>query len=229
MRKATRVMLSTFGALVGLIGIEHAIGEALQGNIAPSGMMFPSWPGSAFFQVLGGEPAITIVPNLLVTGILASLFSLAYLTWAILFVQRKNGGLILVLLSIAMLLAGGGVFPPIFGIIIGAAATRINAPLTWWGLHLSPGWRHFLDKLWPWFFGACLISWLFMFPGLAMLSYFFGINNTNLIFILLICMFGFLLLASMAGFARDLRSQAVSPASTFDSLAAGERQSKVGI
>jgi hypothetical protein len=112
MRNATRVMVSTFGAFVGLIGIEHGLGEALQGNVAPDGIMILSWPKSALFSILAGEPAMTIIPNLLTTGILAILFSLIYLAWAILFVQRKNGGLILMLLSVVMLLAGGGIFPP---------------------------------------------------------------------------------------------------------------------
>ncbi|MEJ2597015.1 MAG: hypothetical protein P8Z00_01705 [Anaerolineales bacterium] len=205
MRKTTRVMISTFGALVGLIGIEHGTGEVLQGNLTPSGIMILSWPESAFFHVLGGEPALTILPNLFMTGILAILFSLAYLVWAVLFVQRKNGGLILMLLSVAMLLFGGGVFPPVFGILLGAAATRINAPLTWWRLHLSPGLRRFLGELWPWFFGACVISWLGMFPGITVLSYFFGVEDATLIFTLLFCMFAFLLLASIAAFSRDLQ------------------------
>jgi hypothetical protein len=216
MRKATRVLISTFGALVGLIGIEHGCGEMLQGNLAPSGIMILSWPGSEFFHILGGEPAITVLPNLLMTGILAMLFSLAYLVWAIMFIQHKHGGLILMLLSIAMLLFGGGVFPPIFGIILGATATRINAPLNWWHSHLSPSLRHFLEWIWPWSFGACIISWLGMFPGLALLSYFFDVNDTNLIFIVLISMFGFLLLASMAALARDLQGQAGSPPGALD-------------
>jgi hypothetical protein len=216
MRTATHTMISTFGALVGLIGIEHGLGEVLQGNHAPNGIMILSWPGSAFFQVLGGEPAMTILPNLLLTGILAILISLAYLVWAILFAERKNGGLILMLLSIAMLLFGGGIFPPVFGILIGIAATQINASLTLWRYHLSPGLRHVLRSLWPWFFGACIVSWLGMFPGMAVLSYYFGVNDTNLIFILLICMFAFLLLASIGGLARDLSSRATPPAGSLD-------------
>jgi hypothetical protein len=32
-------MASTFGVLAGLAGIEHGIGETLQGNVAPDGMM----------------------------------------------------------------------------------------------------------------------------------------------------------------------------------------------
>ena len=42
MISATRVVASTIGALVGLVGIEHDIGETLQGNIAPDGMMILS-------------------------------------------------------------------------------------------------------------------------------------------------------------------------------------------
>ena len=42
------------------------------------------------------------------------------------FVQRKNGGLVLILLSIIMLLVGGGVFPLGFGVIAGMIGTRIK-------------------------------------------------------------------------------------------------------
>jgi len=170
MRNVTNVTVSTFGALAGLAGIEHGIGETLQGNIAPDGIVILSWPESAFFRILAGEPAMTIVPNLLVTGVLAILFSLIFLVWATMFVQRKNGGLVLILLSIVMLLVGGGFGPPLLGIIVGAAGTRINAPLTWWRPHLSVGLRRFLEKLWPSSFAACLIAWLLLMPGSNIIS-----------------------------------------------------------
>ncbi len=177
MKSATRVTVSTFGALAGLAGIEHGIGEVLQGNIAPDGMVISSWSGSELFRILAEEPAMTIIPSLLVTGILAILFSLIFLVWATMFVQRKNGGLVLILLSIVMLLVGGGFGPPILGIIVGATGTRINAPLTWWRAHLSIGSRRFLGKLWPWSFAACIIAWLYLFPGSILLDYFFGVGN----------------------------------------------------
>jgi hypothetical protein len=79
MRSATRATVSTFGALAGLAGIEHGIGEMLQGNKAPDGMMILSWPGSALFRILAGEPAMTIIPNFLVSGILAVLSSLIFI------------------------------------------------------------------------------------------------------------------------------------------------------
>ena len=216
MRNATKVTVSTFGAIMGLAGIEHGIGEVLQGNIAPAGLMILSWPGSAFFRSEAGEPAMTIVPNLLVTGILAILFSLIYLVWATRSVQRKHAGLVLMLLSIVMLLVGGGIFPPVIGIFIGALGTKINAPLTWWRTHLSVGLRHFLGKMWPWSFGACLIAWLLLFPGISILGYFFGVNNPNLTVILIFFALGSLLLTIFTGFAHDSQRQ-TEPASS-DSL-----------
>lgn len=207
MKNATRVFASTFGAIMALAGIEHGIGEIFQGNVSPNGIMILSWPDSAFFRSLGGEPAMTVIPNLIITGILAVLVSLALLVWAVLFVHRKNGGLIMILLSIAMLLMGGGIFPPILGIIIGTVRTRINAPLTWWRRYLSVGFQRFLEKLWPWSYTACIIAWLLMFPGLALLGYFFGVNDPALILVLLLVDLGTLLSTILSGFARDALKQ----------------------
>jgi hypothetical protein len=204
MRSATKATVSTFGAIMGLAGVEHGIGEVLQGNIAPSGIMISSWPGSAFFRIQAGEPAMTIVPNLLVTGILAILVSLIFLAWATLFVQRKNGGLVLILLSIVMLLVGAGFGPPLMGIIIGAVATRINAP---WHARLSVGLRRFLGNSWPWSFIAGLIAWLLLMPGSNLLDYFFGVNDPNLVPVLFFFALGFLLLTIFTGFAHDSMQQ----------------------
>jgi hypothetical protein len=208
---ATRILVSTLGALMGIAGIEHGIGEILQGNVTPGGMMFPSWPDSAFFRIVGGEPAMSIIPNLLATGIFAVLFSLIFLAWAISCVQRKNGGLVMILLSIAMLGMGAGIFPPMVGIILGILGTRINAPLTWWRAHLSIDLRHSVEKVWRWSFAACVIAWLLLFPGINILGYFFRVNDPNLTVILIFFAFGFLLLTTFIGFAHDSQMQVGSP------------------
>jgi len=208
MRNATKVTVSTFGALAGLAGIEHGIGETLQGNRALDGIMIVSWPESAFFRIVAGEPAMTIVPNLCVTGILAILVSLVFLVWVTMFVQRKHGGLVLILLSLVMLLVGGGFGPPLLGIILGVAATRMHAPLPWWGTHLSLGSRRVLGTLWPWSFVAGVIAWLFLFPGSTILDYFVGVNNPERTMVTLIfSAFGLLLLTIVTGFAYDLQRQ----------------------
>ncbi|MHB0874408.1 MAG: hypothetical protein ACYC5O_00035 [Anaerolineae bacterium] len=97
MGKATRVTVSTFGALAGLAGLEHGIGEVLQGNVVPEGMMIYSWPDSEFLSILAGEPAMTVVPNLLVTGILAIALSLVFLAAATVLVRWRHSGLLLLL------------------------------------------------------------------------------------------------------------------------------------
>lgn len=215
MNRATRITVSAFGALVGLAGIEHGIGEILQGNIAPEEIMILSWPDAAFFRVLAGEPAMTVIPNMLITGILAVLASLFFLVWATLFVQRKHSGLVLILSSIVMLLVGGGIGPPVLGVILGLTATRIHAPFTWWRTHLPAGLRRGLGQLWPWSLSAGLMAWLAMLPGTGILAYFFGVENPPLVYALILCMFGLLFLTILAGFARDsLRQSGPLPGTT---------------
>ena len=204
-------MISTFGGFAGLMGIEHGIGEVLQGSTAPGGLVFPSWPGSRFFDALNGEPAMSILPNLLITGILAVIFSLAYTVWAVALVERNRSGQVLMALTIPMLLFGAGLFPPVLGLMVGAAATRIHAPLRWWRKHISGSVRNFLGSLWPWFFAAALLTWLLMFPGVPVMDYFLGFFNESFIFLVLGGMFLFLILAGISAFARDSLRQAASP------------------
>ena len=176
---ATRVVASTFGVLAGLGGIWHGIGEVLQGNVAPAGLVINSWTQGPIATNMGGEPGMTIVPNLLVTGVLCIVVSSAVAVWATAFVQRKKGGAILILLSVAMLLVGGGFGPPLIGILAGAAGVGINAPLTWWRNRLPAEVRRFLSGLWPWVFGICAISGVLLVVGSLILVYFFGVNNPD--------------------------------------------------
>ncbi len=208
MASATRITVSSFGALVGVAGIEHGIGEILQGNVAPNAFMFLSWPGEGPFSILGGEPAMTIVPNLFVAGIITVLLSSAFIFWAIRFIGSKHGGLVLVLLSIAMLIAGGGIFPPVFGIILGAVGTRIPVRRNGERNRLV-GLQNYAAKLWPWSLGLGLSAWLFMLPVLPLLAYFFGLpHDAGLVSSLALCMIGFMFSTIFTGFARDGLSQA---------------------
>ncbi len=148
---------------------------------------------------------MTVVPNLLITGILAILVSLILLVWATLFVQRKQGGLIMILLSIAMLLVGGGIFPPIICIIVGAVGTRINAPVTCWRTQPFTGIQRFLKMLWPWAYAAGIIAWLSALPGLPLLGYFFGVDDPALVLMILFFALGSLVLNIVTGLAYDAR------------------------
>jgi hypothetical protein len=149
MRKATSVVAATFGFLAGIAGLEHGIFEILQGNIHPVSFMFPSMgtPCNAAQVWHAFEPAMTILPNLLVAGILTVVLSFGIIFWSLVFLQRKHGGSLLILLSIVLLLVGGGFFPPLIGIAGGIAGTRINKPL---GVKPAGNLSRFTAKLWPW-------------------------------------------------------------------------------
>ena len=121
--KKLRIAASAIGIFAGLGGASHGPGEILQGNLAPSDVMIKAWPS---LTALGGEPAMTLVPNFIVAGILTIVFGLIVAAWAGVYVERKNGGTFLILLSLIMLLVGGGIIPPFFGIAAGIIGALIN-------------------------------------------------------------------------------------------------------
>jgi hypothetical protein len=156
---ATKTVASTFGVLVGLAGIEHGLLEMLQGNVTPNDIMIDAIGPEQKFWEYASEPALTIIPNFLVTGILAVIFGLLVTIWAYAFIDKKYGARILLLLSIILWLVGGGFAPILMSIFAFAAATRINGPLKWWHAHLPVNLRGFLAKLWPW----SIITYVFVF------------------------------------------------------------------
>lgn len=203
---AARIAASTFGVLAGLGGLTHGVGEMLQGNIPSNGMFIDSWTQGPIATHMGGDPAMTIVPNLLITGGLATIVSLATVAWAAAFVQRKHGGAVLILLSIAMLLVGGGFGSPIIGTLAGIAGTSINAPLTWWRTRLAGNAGRFLAQLWPWVFGVAFINGVFLFVGAIILVYAFGWGNEDLYLNSFFFAVVSLLLTIITGVAYDLQS-----------------------
>jgi hypothetical protein len=212
MRNATRVVVSTFGAIMGVAGIEHGAGEILQGNVAPAGIAFLSWPDSELFSIMGGEPALTIVPNLLITGVLAIILSTVFLIWSTILVERNNAGLVMIPLAIAMLLFGGGFFPPVLAMGIGLVGTRINAYHKWWRRVLSAASGQLIGMVWRCSLGIGATCWLLLFPGTVLAAYLLGAYNVdaaapNLVLWLAIPAFTFMLLAIFTGFARDSKNE----------------------
>jgi hypothetical protein len=203
---AVRIVASTFGALAGIGGLIHGVGEMSQGNVATSGLFIDSWTQGPIATHMGGDPALTIVPNVLITGILAAVVSLAAILWAVAFVGRKRGGTVLILLFIAMLLVGGGVGPPVVGLMAGIAATAINAPLGWWRRRFAGGAGRFLARLWPWVFGVTLINGIFLFLGAIILVYVFDWGNEELYLNSFLVAVVTLPPAIITGMAHDLQS-----------------------
>jgi hypothetical protein len=177
---AAKGTATVFGMLAGVGGLTHGIGEVLQGNVKPEGILINSWTQGPIATNMGGEPGMTIVPNFLVTGILAILVSLSVAIWSAVFVRRRRGGRVLILLSVLMLLVGGGFGPPTIGILAGVAGTGMGKPSVWWRkLLAAPGWR-FLAGFWPWIFGVAIANGVFLVIGSVILVYLFNLDNPDL-------------------------------------------------
>jgi len=199
MRRATRIIAASFGVFAGFGGLEHGYFEVLQGNVRPESIMIASMGAPCVPEEIWNacEPAMTIIPSFLVTGILAIVLGLMTMVWATAFVQRQQGGTILALLSFGLLLFGGGIFPPVIGIIGGAVGTSINTPLK---KQPGPAWR-ILAKVWPW---AIVVFFVWLFAQFV-IGYFFNeflMENAVLIPILIL---GLLVISILAGYGHDIQ------------------------
>lgn len=202
MRRATRTVASALGIFAGFGGPEHGVFEIMRGNVRPEGLLIASMgpPCNPEEVWHACEPAMTIIPSFLVTGILAVTVGLATMVWAGFFVQRKRGGLVLILLSVLLLLVGGGLFPPVIGVVAGVVGTRINVPVTRRPTRLS----RFLARLWPW----PLVTFFVWTLGQFVVGHFFNefLLNSGLFSPLMIL--GLMALAIASAFAHDIRSAA---------------------
>lgn len=197
MRKATKAVAAWLGIVAGIAGLEHGYFELLQGNTRPSGLAFPSWgPPCVPDEIWHAcEPAMSIIPDFLITGILAMLLSLILIVWAGWFVQRRHGGWIQMALSVLLLLFGGGFFPPIIAFVGGLAATQINRPLAGQPARLT----RFAAKLWPWSL-VIFVAWtLGQFP----FGYFFNDFLQSIMYISLLVILTSLPLAVYTAYAYD--------------------------
>lgn len=188
------------------MGMEHGFLETLQGHVATSGVIIDAvgrQPNSVF---QGSEPALTILPDFFAAGVLTLVAGLIIIIWAIGFIKRKNGVLVLLILSISLFLVGGGLAPLVILVITCAVAARINKPLKWWSRHLSQKARQFFAGLWPWIYIIFYIP-SFINLQIAVFGNFFGLKNTNLFSILPIFILVFLVLSIISGFAYDIQSR----------------------
>jgi hypothetical protein len=149
MRKATKIVATGFGIVAGIAGVEHGYFEILQGNTKPDSVMIASIGPPCIPEEIWNacEPAMTIIPNFLITGILAVIIGLTLLIWSTFFIQSKYGGPVLILLSFGLLMFGGGIFPPVIGIIGGIAGIKINEPIS---KKQTGSPMRLAAKLWPW-------------------------------------------------------------------------------
>ena len=207
MNEATKTIVATLGSIFGLSGMSHGFFEILQGN-TPTGGMFIAAIGEAQKMWLhGDEYAFSLIPDFLITGIVAMLVSLTIVVWSIGFMHKKHGPIILFLLFVLLLLAGGGIAQIIFFPFICLVSTRINKPLKWWRKVLPVKIHKLLGKLWP----GCLVivSFLFVFAlQIAITGFVPGMSDPEKVLSFTMLCLGLaailLPLTFVSGFAQDI-------------------------
>jgi len=207
MNHATRVIAATLGIVFGISGMSHGFFETLQGNIPTDGMYISAIGEAQRMWPHGYEPAFTLIPNFLITGIAAMLVGLAIVVWSLGFIHRKNGSTILLLLFVLLLLVGGGVAQTLFFPWIWLVSTRINNPLIWWRKILPDKIQKPLGNSWLW----CLIisSILLVFAlEIAITGFVSGMNDPEaVVSVMLLCLAAevvILPLTFISGFAHDV-------------------------
>ncbi len=203
MRDARQLTLAGMGSIVALAGFEHGLGELLQGPVAPESIMILSWPDSPFYRSLGGEPAMTLVPNLAVSGLLTMALSAALFVWVMFLVAKPYSAGVIAGLSVALLLVGGGFGPPVLGLMLAAAATRVRSPLAWWRERCPAAVRRSLSTAWPFLLAGSMAAWLAGLFGVAALDYFLHFESVAFTVGLLGTAFLLLPLALLSSMARD--------------------------
>ncbi|HMD77275.1 MAG TPA: hypothetical protein VKG86_07865 [Terracidiphilus sp.] len=209
---ATRAIASTLGVLVGIGSIDHGLLECLQGfrptpglivNALGSGYRWTAW-------TQGGEGAFTLVPNFLVTGILATLLGLLMILWSLRYIQTPYGPAVFLLLGVASFLTGGGVAQVVLFTLTWGVATRIRASLASWRWLIPASVRPALGCLWPWTLGAATVLFLSALE-IAIFGYVPGVTEqTRLLHIcwsILAFALALYLLAILSGFARDIETR----------------------
>lgn len=219
---ATRAIASTLGVLVGIGSTEHGVLECLQGNQPTPGLIVnalgPGYRWTIWKQ--GGEGALTLIPNFLLSGITATLLGLLIIVWSLWFLESRRGPVVFLILAAVSFFTGGGVAQVALFSLAWGVATRIHASLVFWERVIPHGALHTLGAMWPWTLGASTVLFLVALE-VAIFGYVPGINDqTELLHMcwkVLALAVALLLISVFSGFAGDLEARRTAEPSALDS------------
>lgn len=152
---ATKTNTSAFAVLCGLSGLIAGVFEILQGNVATEGFVIstigPSsnaWQTYTLSEIMATYSAVSIIPNFLLTGVLALVVSVAIILWGIKYVGLRWWIPIFLLLSLVQLLVGGS-FVMDLALITALVASRIGRPSKWLRRRFSLRTKTGIAASWP--------------------------------------------------------------------------------
>lgn len=126
----TRTMIGRiFGVFSAIGALHHGIGLTLQGYQRTETLFIYTWTQGPIARSLGGEPGMTLVPNLFVSGILTLCLSMVLMMIALFFLDKRYGAPVFLIGTLMVLLTGGGIAPPVIGILAGISAWMGQKPV----------------------------------------------------------------------------------------------------
>lgn len=204
--KSTLIISKIVGILLAISGFEHGLFESLHGNIQTESLIIQSIPQNMQKWEGGSEEAFTLIPNYLVTGILAMSISVFIIIWVIFFLTSYYGKIMLRILFILLTLVGGGIgYTPVF-ISLLIYTSKIDQPLNAKKYKDPNKVMIFFSKIWPFTLIIATLTWSLLIE-IAIWGYFPGVNATeSLMNIVWICLFSTLILVNvsfLSGYAKD--------------------------
>jgi len=115
LNKKTALFASILGSLVGFAGIGHGFLAASQG--------FEN-SNSVYLEKSG---SFSVIPNYLITGIIAIIIGSFIIFWSIKYISSKNGPKIFIISSILMIVIGGGLAAIVYAPITFIVALKIKS------------------------------------------------------------------------------------------------------
>jgi hypothetical protein len=142
-----KIITMVLGISLALSGLHHGFFEILQGSKF-TGSLYIESIGKEFQYWDNGDPAFTLIPNFLITGIAAVCVSITVIIWSAFFIDKQKGVLVFLLLFILLTLVGGGIGHIAFFLPVWGYATRMDKPLKWWRKILPKGLRKVISRIW---------------------------------------------------------------------------------
>lgn len=139
---------AVLGTALAVAGFHHGFFEALQGNAPTPGAFINSIGPDRVRWEHGTDPAFTVIPNFLLTGLASMAVSIAIAVWSFTGLRRPHGPTVLLTLFVLLTLVGGGVGHILFFLAVWAYSTRVRRPPAPSARRLGRGARRVLAASW---------------------------------------------------------------------------------
>jgi hypothetical protein len=189
--------LVTFGVVIGIVGILHGSAEMLQGTTlveSHSVEALPEdWPNSEFYTVMKGSPVFSLLTGIphYVLGLLAISVSTTLIVVSVTFLRGEGGlsiwGLSLfALLNLGVFLFGAGMGTPFAVGLPVLVFGALSMVMTKEKRRSDSRRKRILSYSFYLFYWLQILSWVLVFPGLFVLSFYGSIPQALFLFDLLI-------------------------------------------